>query len=82
MLTIEKNVLPMTHSDFTGKHCDLTMTIRGDFVGKNHGKIWKCQSTPGRPISSCENPRPHPVTNCQILPSGKLTKNYGKIDHV
>ena len=34
MLTIEKNVLPMTHSDFTGKHCDLTMTIRGDFVGK------------------------------------------------
>ena len=38
MLTIEKNVLPMTHSDFTGKHCDLTMTIRGDFVGKITGR--------------------------------------------
>jgi hypothetical protein len=74
-----KSVLPMTHSDFIGKHCDLRMTIRGDFVGKKHGKIWKCRCQ--LRAAQFHHAKIQGLTlerNSQILPSGKLSHNYGK----
>ena len=71
MLTIEKSVLPCftydTNRDFTGKHCDLTMTKCFFVVGKKHGKIWKCQSTPFAAKNF--------MRKSKASPSGKLSES-------
>ena len=70
-----KSVLPMTHSDFIGKHCDLRMTIRGDFVGKNMGRSGNVVVNSGPPnfimrkskaSPSKETLRFYPLVNCPI----------------